>query len=165
VSSPRPDGLGLRQTPDARVIQVRPYRARPRAATVIGIGVASLLVWGIARPAMGPTERGLVGAVVVALWVAAGLAWWWGTRRAHQRLEVYVGDHRLALVWSHEGEEQRRQEVDLTTVRETVARAAGVEVFTDGASWLLPMEGHTDEAIAWMVEHLREAGRGARKRA
>jgi hypothetical protein len=146
------------------VVQITPYAPRPSARATIAASLAGLGSWALARSLL-PASTAWVGASLALAWVTlASLAWWLGRRRARQRLELYVGDHRCALVWSTDGVETGRQERDLTEVLDTEARPGRVAVKGPAGTWVLPMEGHSDEAVAWMVEHLREAGRGARKR-
>ncbi len=158
MASPRPDGLRLRQRRDALVIEVLPHRSRARRAWAVGwLGVAAL---GLL--AAGPGGRPALFAAG-ALWVACGLWWWWAHRRGRQRLLVYVGRRALELVWSLDGQEVSRERVALRGVRGVRLEGLGVRVDGDEPLWL-PMEAHTEEARAWMVEHLRGAGMGAVRR-
>lgn len=164
--SARPIGLGLRQTPDARVVQLTPYRARPDARTVMATSAALALAWGVARA----TTEGPVASAASALFLLALgaliAAWWRGRRRAARCLEVYVGRRDVELVESLDGRELSRARHALAPIVDTERGPEGVvAVRDDGSRWHLPMGGSCDEARAWMVEHLRESARDARKRA
>jgi len=164
VGAARPDGLRLRQTPDARVIVVHPYRPHPSASLTIAAGVSLALAFLAARWLVGSTSWWLVAALLTA-WAATAGAWVRGMLRAQEVLELYVGDHELELVWSRAGAELRRRRLPLTSIRDTVPSVGQVRIDDADGGWWLPMEAHSAEAVDWMVEHLREAGRAARKRA
>jgi len=160
----RPDGLRLRQTPDARVILVHPYRPHPSASLAIGAGVGLALVFLGLRWAVGDVAWWLV-ALLVGGWGGTGALWVRGMLRAQQVLELYVGAYELELVWSRHGQELRRERRPLADVLGTAPSVGQVRVQDATGDWWLPMEAHSAEAVDWMVEHLREAGRSARKRA
>jgi len=146
------------------VILVHPYRPHPSARLTIAVGVALAATYLGGRWVLGEVSWPLVAFVLLA-WAATGGAWIRGLLRAQQVLELYVGAHELVMVWSRNGRERRRRRVSLAQVRDTEPSVGQVKVVTDDGHWWLPMEAHSAEAVDWMVEHLREAGRGARKRA
>jgi hypothetical protein len=92
----------------------------------------------------------------------------WGVRsvrRGAEVLEVYVGKRVLHLVWSRNGAVVREEEILLLQLEDAQPAAAGVTLLVEArAPLLLPMAKHSDEARGWMVEHLRGAGLGARRR-
>jgi hypothetical protein len=104
---------------------------------------------------------------VVLLGILAALArhTWAAVRRGQQVLEVYVGKRFLELVYSRGGETVARQTVELVRLEDAQKDASSVQLLLeDGVPVPVPMARHSDEARGWMVEHLRGAGIGARRR-
>jgi len=99
--------------------------------------------------------------------VLGGLGWraLETVRRRQEVLEVYVGKRSLELVYSRSGAVLRRDTLELVRLEDAEPRRGGVVLhLDDGAIRWLPMGMHSEEAVGWMVEHLRGAGLGARRR-
>jgi hypothetical protein len=164
LSSPGPDGLRIRQTRDATVIRVFPNAPMPSGWGLLG-SVLLVVGWFALRGALPP---GLQGVSVAVLAVLLGGVAAWGVRsvrRGAEVLEVYVGKRVLHLVWSRNGAVVREEEILLLQLEDAQPAAAGVTLLVEArAPLLLPMAKHSDEARGWMVEHLRGAGLGARRR-
>ncbi len=100
--------------------------------------------------------------VVLGVLAARTLA---SVRRGQQVLEVYVGKRFLELVYSRGGETVARETVELMGLEDAEVEAGAVRLLLeDHPALRLPMARHSDEARGWMVEHLRGAGLGARRR-
>lgn len=149
------------------MIRVFPHApARPWPEAVASIGV--VLVWAGLRSAwagggwMIPAL--LHGGLVVGLAVLAARAYR-AMRLGQEVLEVYVGKRFLELVSSRGGEEVRRTSLELVRLEDAVAERRAVRLLVEGGEPVaVPMALHSDEARGWMVEHLRGAGLGARRR-
>jgi len=102
--------------------------------------------------------------MLVALAVLAARAYR-AMRLGQEVLEVYVGKRFLELVSSRGGEEVRRMSLELVRLEDAVAEPDAVRLLVEeGDPVEVPMALHSDEARGWMVEHLRGAGLGARRR-
>ncbi len=165
-ASPGPDGLRIRQTRDATVIRVFPYApSRPWPELVGSVG--ALVLWGGLRVALPDLlwVRGGLGLGALLLLVTLGARALRGLRRGQEVLEVYVGKRHLELVFSRDGEALRRETLELVRLEDAESGDGEVTLLVEGGEPIqLPMQRHSDEARGWMVEHMRGAGLGARRR-
>jgi len=165
-ASPGPDGLRIRQTRDATVIRVFPYAPRrpwPELLASLG-GIVAWAALRMALPASPWIALGLAAALLLLLG-GLGARAFVATGRGREVLEVYVGKRHLQLVYSVGGEEVRRQSLELVRLEDAVVGPGGITLLVEGGDPIeLPMQRHSEEARGWMVEHLRGAGLGARRR-
>lgn len=153
------------------MVRVFPFAPAPPWPALLAT-VGAVLVWGGLRSGWatagspgGPLVPWLLHAVLLGVLGVLALRTWTSVRRGQQVLEVYVGKRFLELVYSRGGETVATETVELVRLEDAERGASSVRLLLEGEpAKQLPMARHSDEARGWMVEHLRGAGLGARRR-
>ncbi len=149
-----------------RVFPHAPSRPWPEALASVGL----VLVWAGLRSAWASGGESLLVPALLHAGLLLGLAVlgaraYRAMRLGQEVLEVYVGKRFLELVTSRGGEEVHRSSLELVRLEDAVAEPRSVRLLVEeGDPIRVPMALHSDEARGWMVEHLRGAGLGARRR-